>query len=83
MPRTRDGLPVIFAAAVPLLAMQVGVGFLRLQVRRKRGVRRFRRELVRAGMPKGQAARLAQTYHEAGSVRRLLRGVRLPGVTRS
>lgn len=80
MSRTRDGLPVIFAAAVPLLAMQVGVGFLRLQVRRKRGVRRFRRELIRAGMPKEQASRLAQAYHDTGSVRNLLRNARLPGM---
>jgi hypothetical protein len=79
MARTRDGLPVIFAAAVPLLAMQVGVGFLRLQVRRKRGVRRFRRELVRAGMPKDHASRLAQAYHDTGSVRQLLHAVRFPG----
>ena len=76
MAQTRDGLPVVFAAAVPILAMQVGVGFLRLQVRRKRGVRRFRRELLRAGMPKEQVARLAQAYHDAGSVRHLLRGAR-------
>ncbi len=80
MSRTRDGLPVIFAAAVPLLVMQIGMGFLRLQVRRKRGVRRFRRELIRAGMPRVQASRLAQTYHETGSVRNLLRNVRLPGM---
>lgn len=79
MARTRDGLPVIFAAAVPLIAMQVGVGFLRLQVRRKRGVRRFRRELMRAGMPRDQASKLAQTYHDTGSVRQILRSVRFPG----
>jgi hypothetical protein len=43
MARDRTGVPVIIAAAVPLLAMEVGVGFLRFQVRRKRGVRGFRR----------------------------------------
>jgi len=79
MARDRDGLPVVVLAAVPLLAMQIGVGFVRFQARRKRGVRRFRHELVRAGMPKDQAARLAQAYHDAGSVRQILRGVRLPG----
>lgn len=79
MARSWDGLPVIFAAAVPVLAMQVGVGFLRLQVRRKRGVRRFRRELIRGGMPREQASRLAQAYHDTGSVRQLLHTVRLPG----
>jgi hypothetical protein len=67
-------LPVVIAAAVPILAMQVGVGFLRFQVRRKRGVRRFRRALIRGGLPKDQAARLAQAYHDAGSLRLILRG---------
>ncbi len=76
MARTQDGLPVVFAAAVPLLAMQVGVGFLRLQVRRKSGVRRFRRQLIRGGMPREQASQLALAYHNTGSVRQLLRSVR-------
>lgn len=76
MGRDRDGVPVIVAAAVPLLAMQAGVGFLRFQVRRKSGVRRFRRALLSSGVPEELAARLAQTYHEAGSVRAILRGVR-------
>lgn len=77
MARDRDGIPVVLAAAVPVLAMQVGVGFLRFQVRRKRGVRRFRRTLIQGGLPRDQAARLAQAYHDAGSVRTILRGVRL------
>lgn len=74
MAREREGMPVVFAAAVPILAVQVGVGFLRFQVGRKRGVRRFRRALIRGGMPRDQAARLAQAYHDAGSVRLILRG---------
>jgi hypothetical protein len=73
MARDRDGLPVAVAAAAPLLAIQVGVGFLRFQVRRKRGVRGFRRVLICGGMSKERAARLAQAYHEAGSVRMILR----------
>lgn len=74
MARTSDGVPAILAAAVPLLSMQLGVEFLRFQVRRKRGVRMFRRTLVRGGLSKEQAGQLAQAYHEAGSVRLLLRG---------
>ena len=80
MARDRDGLPVVVMAAVPLLVMQIGVGFVRFQARRKRGVRRFPRELLRSGMPKDRVARLAQAYHDAGSIRRLLRGARLPGM---
>lgn len=69
----REGLPVVVMAAVPLVAVQLGFEFLRFQSRRKRGVRSFRRTLVRGGMSKEQAARLAQTYHEAGSLRELVR----------
>ena len=77
MTRERSGLPVLIAAAVPLLAVEVGVGFLRFQVHRKRGVRKFRHALIRGGMPRDQAARLALTYHEAGSLTKILRGARL------
>jgi hypothetical protein len=70
----RDGMPVVLMAAVPLFSMQLGVEFLRFQVRRKRGVRSFRRTLLRSGMSKDQAARLTQSYHEAGSIRKILRG---------
>jgi len=77
MARDSGGLPVVIAAAVPILAVQVGLGFLRFQMRRKRGVRRFRRELVHGGMPKDQAARLAQAYHDAGSLRLILLGTGL------
>ncbi len=74
MARDRDGLPLVIAATVPRLAMQFGFGFLRFQVRRKRGVRKFRRALVQGGMSKPRAARLAQEYHEVGSLVKLLRG---------
>ena len=70
----RDGLPVVVMAAVPLFAVQFGVEFLRFQSRRQRGERGCRRTLVRSGMPREDAARLAQTYHEAGSLREILRG---------
>ena len=74
MARDRNGLPVVVMAAVPLFAVQFGVEFLRFQSRRKRGVRTFRRALVRSGMSSEQASRLAQTYPEAGSLRQIIRG---------
>ncbi len=75
MAQDSDGLPIVMAA-VPLLAIQLGVGFLRYQSRRKRGVRAFRRALLASGMPRDQAARLSQSYHEAGSFRQFLRNAR-------
>ena len=68
-----DRLPVVLMATLPVLATRFGWGFLRYQARRKRGVREFRKELLRSGMPQDQAERLAQTYHEIGSVRSLIR----------
>jgi hypothetical protein len=73
MARDSQGLPVILVAAIPVVAVRLGVGFLRFQARRKRGVRRFRATLVRSGMPREQAARLAQSYHDAGSLRKMIR----------
>ncbi len=74
MPSARGDTAVLIAASVPLFAVEVGWGFLRFQIRRKRGVRAFRRALRRSGMSKDQAARLAQAYHEAGSIRKIVRG---------
>ena len=45
-------LPVVLLEFLPSLAARFGWGFLRYQARRKRGVRAFRRELLRSGMPK-------------------------------
>jgi len=76
MARDRDGLPLVFVAAIPVAAVRLGVGFLRFQARRKRGVQSFRATLVRYGLPRQQAARLAQNYHESGSIWKLLRAAR-------
>ena len=68
-----DRLPVVLMATLPVLSIRVGVTFLRLQARRKRGVRRFRHTLEAGGMPRREADLLAQAYHEAGSLRNMLR----------
>jgi len=68
-----DRLPVVLLEFLPSLAAGFGWGFLRYQARRKRGVRAFRRELLRSGMPKDRVEPLAQAYHDIGSIRRFLR----------
>ena len=73
MARDRDVLPVFLVAAIPVAAIRLGVGLLRFQARRKRGVQSFRATLVQSGMTRDQAARLAQSYHDAGSLRKVLR----------
>jgi hypothetical protein len=73
MVRDGPGLPVVLIAAIPIVAVRLGMGFLRYQARRKQGVQSFRETLVRSGMPREQADRLAQSYHEAGSPTNVLR----------
>jgi hypothetical protein len=73
MAQDREGFPFVVLTTLPRLALEIGAGFVRFQARRKRGVRHFRRELIAAGMPTEQASQLAQQYHDAGSVRRILR----------
>ena len=68
-----ERVPVILIAALPALVARFGWGFLRYQARRNRGVREFREALLRSGMPADHAERLAQAYHDVGSVRHLIR----------
>jgi hypothetical protein len=76
MARDGPGVAVILIAGIPVVAIRLGMGFLRYQARRRQGVQRFRETLVRGGMPREQAARLAQSYHEAGSLTKVLRSAR-------
>src|SRR2546428_563250 len=68
-----DRLPVILLEVLPVLAARFGWDFLRYQARRKRGVRAFRRALLRSGMSRDRVEVLTRAYHDVGSVRRLLR----------
>ncbi len=76
MARNGPGVAVILIARIPVVAVRLGMGFLRYQARRRQGVRRFHETLVRSGMPREQADRLAQGYHEAGSLTKVLRSAR-------
>ncbi len=73
MSETRKGPAVVLLAVVPIVLLRLGVGLLRFESRRRRGVRRFRRALVAGGLNPAQATRLARMYHEAGSIRHVLR----------
>ena len=70
------GLPVVLIAAIPIALVRLGVEFFRFQAHRKRGVQGFRATLVQNGMPRELADRLAQSYHDAGSIRKVLRASR-------
>ena len=74
-----DRLPLVIAAYVPVLVVSVSAGVLRFLGKRRRGVRAFRRALRAGGMPRAQAAVLAERYHAIGSIPNLVRAVRWRG----
>jgi hypothetical protein len=76
------GVLLAVAAGVPVLVFRFGAGYLRFLGRRRRGVRTFRDALLAGGMPPTMASRLAEAYHEAGSLPRILRTVRGKGALR-
>ena len=67
-------LPVAIASTVPLLLLKLGVGFLRVKVKRRRGVRTFRKALVRGGMSRETANQFAADYEALGRIRTYLPG---------
>ncbi len=71
-----DRLPLVLAAAVPMLMLRLGAEYLRFLGRRRLGVQAFERALLRGGMPPDRAGQLAQAYHEVGSLSTILQAVR-------
>lgn len=62
-------LPVALAAAVPLIALRLGVVYVRMKAKRRRAVRSFRRALLRGGMRREDADRLAAQFESYGRIR--------------
>jgi hypothetical protein len=80
--RTRNsgtGLPVVIAAAVPVLLVRLGFTFVRMKAKRRGAVRRFRRALLRGGMRPELAELLVADYERLGRLRSYLPGdLRIP-----
>lgn len=74
---SNDRLPLALAATIPVLVVRVGLGFLRFQGKRRRGAHAFESALLAGGLPRARAAQLTQQYHDAGSLRKILRGTAL------
>jgi len=74
MTRTKSDLtmPVALAAAVPVLMVRLGLVYVRMKAKRRGGVRAFRRALLRAGMDRTFADRLAAEYESYGRLRTYL-----------
>lgn len=65
-------MPVALAAGIPLVMLRLGVVFVRVKMKRRRGVRAFRRALIRTGMGRGYAKQLADVYASYGRLRTYL-----------
>ncbi len=72
-------MPVVIAAAVPLLLVRLGLTFVRMKAKRRGAVRRFRHALLRGGMRPEFAERLVADYEAIGRIRSYLpRGLGIP-----
>lgn len=67
-------MPVALAATLPLLVVRLGLVFVRLKAKRRKGVRAFRSALVRGGMSPAAADRLAAEFESYGRIRAYLPG---------
>jgi len=67
-------MPVALAAGLPILLLRLGTVYLRLKAKRRSAVRAFRRELVRGGMDRDAAERLAAEFASYGRLRTYLKG---------
>ena len=65
-------MPVALAAGIPLVLFRLGIVFVRMKVKRRRGVRAFRKALIRTGMERGFANQLADVYASYGRLRSYL-----------
>ena len=65
-------LPVALAAMVPILLLRLGLVFVRFKVKRRGGVRAFRTALLRGGMRREDADRLAAEFESYGRLRSYL-----------
>jgi hypothetical protein len=66
----REGNTVLMAAAYgPIIAIRVGLQYLRIKRKANKARGRFYNELVRGGVPREQAAELADEYAGGLSIR--------------
>jgi len=67
-------------AAMPFLVLRLGVAYLHVKSKRRRGVRVFRRQLMGSGLTREQVNGLVADYEGMGRLRTYLRdaGVDVP-----
>lgn len=69
----KDRSAVLYAAAYgPTIGLKVTISYLRMKRAARRAERNFFRELLRSGLPRGEARGLATEYGAAVSVRELV-----------
>ena len=74
-------MPVALAAELPVLLVRLGVVYVRLKGKRRGGVRRFRRTLLRGGLSPEAADGLVAEYESYGRLRTYLpEGLHIPSL---
>lgn len=69
----RDRSAVLYAVAYgPTVGLKVTISYLRMKRAARKAEKRFYRELVRSGLPGGEARSLAAEYGAAISVREIM-----------
>ncbi|UCC92415.1 MAG: hypothetical protein JSW25_07005 [Thermoplasmata archaeon] len=78
----REEIPKLVATVLaksPVLLLKVSWRYLRMKKRAQRAERTFRQRLEASGMDRETAARFAETYGSAVSIRKLLKETGIPG----
>lgn len=63
------------AVHIPVLLVKFGLTFLRYEMRRKKGVRTFKKELRAQNMGREHVNLLTKSYQSAGSIRSLINNI--------
>lgn len=72
--RKRSDTALRVVAHVPSLVLKMGVSYLKFKRARKKGVRRFKKELKGSGLSKDQIEALTKQYEDYGRVRDYFEG---------
>lgn len=68
--RTRSNFPLHILSSAPSLLLKTGVSFLKFKSARRKGVQRFRKELLGSGLSEEQIESLTTQYEDIGRLRK-------------
>ncbi len=72
--RKRSDLTLKVISHVPFLVFKMGVSYLKFKSARRKGAKRFKKQLKGSGLSKDQIETLTKQYEDMGRVRNYLKG---------